>query len=1290
MDDIAAALSESQVVIVAGETGSGKTTQLPKLCLRLGRTRIAHTQPRRLAARTVAERIAEEMGVELGEEVGYQVRFTRRAQQDTALTVMTDGILLAGISHDRDLRSWDTVIIDEAHERSLNIDFLLGYLKQLLPRRPDLKVIVTSATIDTERFSRHFDDAPIIEVSGRTYPVEVRYRPLVDGVEGDGPAAAGGADAEGRAAVEKDQNEGICDAIRELSAEGTGDILVFLSGEREIRDAAEAIADLRLPRTEVLPLYARLSAAEQHRVFTPHTGRRVVLATNVAETSLTVPGIRYVVDPGTARISRYSIRTKVQRLPIEPVSRASADQRAGRCGRVAPGICIRLYSEEDYRSRPEFTEPEILRTNLAAVILQMAEARLGDIEGFPFVEPPESAQITDGMRLLDELGALAEQATRSRPRLTRLGHRLARVPLDPRMGRMLLAGEHYGCLREMVVLVAGLTIQDPRERPREQREKADQLHRRFWAPMAAEGEVSPDPDGSDFVALLRLWDYLTARRREMSGNAFRRMCRDEFLNYLRIREWQDLQNQLRDICRDLGMHRNELPADADRVHIAVLTGLLSHVGLADLRDEKRNRPRDGHGRPRRGPREYLGARGARFAINPGSALAKHPPELVMANELVETTRLWAHTVAGIRPEWVEEVGGHLLKRHYAEPHWSMRAGQAVAYETASLYGVPVIGRRQVSYARVDPVAAREIFLRSALVEGEWHTRHHFWSRNEETRRRADELEERTRRRDIVVDDQAIYDFYDARIPADVCTVAGFDAWWRTKRREEDGFLDLTLEDLVQDSADLGRAGDFPDTWQVGEHTLDVEYVFDPGAGADGVSVRIPLPILSELPAAPFTWQVPGLRLDLVTQLIRALPKAQRTRVVPAPDWARRLLAELADDLRAGELDPTVTSLTTALGRRLAADVGLRVAPGDWDAGKLPDHLRVTFVVVRSEAGPGGGAAGRGASGEVEVARGKDLAALQQEHTRTVAATLSQASRAAGHTGSVSWRFGTLPREVTVETVDRLGTRATGYPALADEGSTVGSVVQDTAAHAATSQWAGLRRLVLLNTPDPTRWVVSHLPNPDKFALGSSPYDAVPALLADARLKSVGDLIAGAVDPAEIRDERAFAALCDTVRQDNADHMRRVVAVAAEVLRADQQVSLALASVGDAEVRADIAEQRANLVFPGFIAATDDPYYQRLPVYLRAIVARLAALPGGPARDRQAMETVNVLEDAYAELCARQPPGRLPAAVEEIGWMLEELRVSLFAQTLGTRMTISAKRVRKAIERASASAAALTP
>ncbi len=1239
---------------MAGETGSGKTTQLPKLCLRMGRRHIAHTQPRRIAARTVAERIADEMGVELGAEVGYQVRFTRRAGASTACTLMTDGILLASITHDRDLRSWDTVIIDEAHERSLNIDFLLGYLKRLLPRRPDLKVIVTSATIDTERFSRHFDDAPVIEVSGRTYPVEVRWRPL------DDPETAENAQHD-----QHDQNEGICAAVRELSAEGPGDILVFLSGEREIRDAADAIGELHLRHTEVLPLYARLSAADQHRVFATHAGRRIVLATNIAETSLTVPGIRYVIDAGTARISRYSTRTKVQRLPIEPISRASADQRAGRCGRVAPGICIRLYSQTDYETRPEFTEPEILRTNLASVILQMAEIGLGAIEDFPFVEAPESGQITDGLRLLDELGALAS-ADRREPRLTRLGHRLARIPIDPRMARMLLAGEHYGCLAEMIVLVSGLTIQDPRERPREQREKADQLHRRFWGPMPGP-DVTPDTplppsDGSDFMAVLRLWEYLRTRRRSLSGSAFRRMCRDEFLNFLRIREWQDLQNQLREICRDLGLSANREPAGPDRVHLAVLTGLLSNIGLADLKDDKKNARRNGHGRVRRGFREYLGARGTRFAINPGSALAKHPPELVMANELVETTRLWAHTVAPIRPEWIEETGGHLLKRHWSEPHWSMRAGQAMAYETASLYGVPVIGRKLVSYGRIDPVAAREIFLRSALVEGEWHTHHEFWEHNEEVRRRAEDMEERTRRRGLV-DDDAIYAFYDARVPSDVCSVSGFDAWWRRARVENDHLLDLRAADLGDRA--WADPADFPDTWTVGGAELPVAYVFEPGSGADGVSVRVPLARLSGLPSAPFTWQVPGLRLDLITELIRTLPKSLRRNLAPAPDWARRLRAELAEAVAAGDLDPEQTPLTDALADRLAGH--LRIEPGDWAPDRLPDHLRVTFVVVAPD-------------GEREVARGKDLAALQAEHAGSVAATLTRAARRVKKAPSTTWTFGTLARTVAVGSG---ASRATGFPALADEGNGVAVVVQDTPGHAAASQAAGLRRLVALNTPDPTLWVVAHLTNPDKFALAASPYAAVPDLLADARLKSVGDLVANSTDPGDIRDPVAFAELCDTVRQDNPDHMREVVARAAEVIRIDRRVEQMLDQVRDPDVAADVAEQRGNLVFAGFIAATPSPHFDRLPVYLRAIERRLEVLPGSPGRDRQAMDAVNAVEEAYAELCADQPPGRLPPAVEDIGWLIEELRVSLFAQTLGTRTSVSAKRIRRAIAAARA-------
>ncbi|MDN5725197.1 MAG: ATP-dependent RNA helicase HrpA, partial [Propionibacteriales bacterium] len=686
VDDIAAAIEANPVVIVAGETGSGKTTQLPKICLQLGRTAIAHTQPRRIAARSVAERVASELGSELGDQVGYQVRFTRKAGKDTQLKIMTDGVLLNEITHDRDLKRYDTIIIDEAHERSLNIDFLLGYLKQLITRRSDLKIIVTSATIDTVRFSEHFDDAPVIEVSGRTYPVELRYRPLREETT----------TAEGDPVImERDQTEAVCEAVIELQGlKGEwGDILVFLSGEREIRDTAKALADAKLRHTEVIPLYARLSAAEQHRVFATHSGQRVVLATNVAETSLTVPGIRYVIDAGTARMSRYSARTKVQRLPIEPISRASANQRSGRCGRTAPGVAIRLYAEDDFEARPEFTEPEILRTNLASVILQMAQARLGDIARFPFVEPPDTAQITDGLRLLTELGALGEGTDRGgSPRLTKVGHRLARMPVDPRLARMLIAAEQRHCLSEVMIIVAGMSIQDPRERPTEKAEQASALHRRFWAPApdpAGEqnADERPDPDGSDFIAWLRLWEYVRTRQRELSGNAFRRMCRDEFLHFLRIREWQDLHAQLRDVMRELGLDRNNESADHDDIHAAILSGLLSQVGLADLRDDKPAAPGRGARKDRRrGPREYLGARGVKFAINPGSSVARIQPPLVMAGELVETTRLWARSVAGIDARSVEEVGAHLIKRQYAEPHWSAKRGAVAAYETVSLYG----------------------------------------------------------------------------------------------------------------------------------------------------------------------------------------------------------------------------------------------------------------------------------------------------------------------------------------------------------------------------------------------------------------------------------------------------------------------------------------------------------------------------------------------------------------------------------------------------------------------------
>ena len=1278
-DEISTALRRHQVIVVAGETGSGKTTQLPKICLLAGRQRIGHTQPRRIAARSVAERLAEELHVELGEMVGYQVRFTRKTGRQTKIKVMTDGVLLAEIGRDPELRRYDTIIIDEAHERSLNIDFLLGYLKQLLPKRPELKLIVTSATIDTARFSEHFSNAPVIEVTGRSYPVEVRYRPvrpdLADPTETDADDEEATAHAPAaNVSPERDQAEAIGDAVQELMADTSGDILVFLSGEREIRDTAEALNGLELRFTEILPLYSRLSAAEQHRVFAPHTGRRIVLATNVAETSLTVPGIRSVIDPGTARISRYSARTKVQRLPIEPVSQASANQRAGRCGRVAPGVCIRLYSEGDFLSRPEFTEPEILRTNLASVILQMADAGLGAIAEFPFVEAPDSSQIVDGLRLLDELGALQTSGTHASrtqhdsPKLTKVGRQLSKVPLDPRLGRMLVAANDLGCLNEVSIIVAGLAIQDVRERPADHREAADTLHRRFWSPMAETQEGSeskpaePTPDGSDFIALLRLWDYLKAQRKALSGSAFRRLCKAEYLNFLRIREWQDLHTQLRDISRELSLQPNSAPAPADRIHTAILAGLLSHVGLADTRDEGKQR---GGVRPakrgRKPLREYLGARGAKFAISPGSSVARAQPGLVMAGELVETTRLWARTAAAIEADQVEEIGGHLLKRRYSEPHWSARSGSVGAYEAVSLYGVPIIAQRRINYARIDPVAAREIFIRSALVEGGWHTRHHFYARNVEMRAKAEELEERTRRRDIVVDDQAIFDFYAAKIPADVVSVRHFDSWWRKQRQETPELLDLTLADLVQESADADAGADFPDAWTFGDAAsetalapLAVDYVFSPGAGRDGVSVSVPVEALNQLDPAPFSWQVPGLRRELATELIRRLPKQLRTNFVPAPNHAEAALRWLTEHPA-----PQPESLPQALTRSLRGLTGVQVPPDAWQPGSVDPHLSVTFVVK---------------AGEKILGQGKDLGALRAELAPALGASLAKATADLQVRGAKSWVFGEIAERVE-SVAPGTGAALVGFPALADEGDTVALVVLDSAAAAARSHRSGVRRLLTLALPDPTNWVLGHLSNVDKLALSGSGYASVSSLLADARLAAVGSLLVDGGEP--IRTESAFSAQVLAARPELPTRMAAVVSLMAEIFRRKHELDLALLAhaTGD-PVRVDVSEQVANLVFEGFARVTEYAWLQRLPSYLRAATLRLGS-PASTAQ-RTATATIAELEDEYAALCASQPPGPLPPEVDLIGWHLEELRISLFAQTVGTRTPVSAKRVRKMI------------
>ncbi|MET0474157.1 MAG: ATP-dependent RNA helicase HrpA, partial [Mycobacterium sp.] len=828
--DIATAINDNQVVVIAGETGSGKTTQLPKICLELGRGirgTIGHTQPRRLAARTVAQRIADELGTPLGEAVGYTVRFNDQASDRTLVKLMTDGILLAEIQRDRRLLRYDTLILDEAHERSLNIDFLLGYLRELLPQRPDLKVIVTSATIEPGRFAAHFGTvgapAPIVEVSGRTYPVEIRYRPLEVPVssadDSNGLADPDDPDHDVIRTEIRDQTEAIIDAVHELEAEPPGDVLVFLSGEREIRDATEALRDA-LKFTEVLPLYARLPTAEQQKVFAPHSGRRVVLATNVAETSLTVPGVRYVVDPGTARISRYSRRTKVQRLPIEPISQASAAQRAGRSGRTAPGVCIRLYSEADFEGRPRYTDPEILRTNLAAVILQMAALGLGDVEDFPFLDPPEQRSIRDGVQLLRELGAFGDDGS-----ITELGRRLARLPLDPRIGRMILAADAEGCVREVLVLAAALSIPDPRERPSDREEAARQKHARFA------------DETSDFNSYLNLWRYLGEQRKERSGNAFRRMCREEFLHYLRIREWQDLTGQLRSIARDLGIRESDdhEPADPARVHAALLAGLLSHIGL-----------REGESR------DFQGARNVKFVLAPGSVLTKRPPRWIVVADLVETSRLYGRIAARIQPEMVERGAGDLVMRSYSEPHWDAQRGAVMAYERVTLFGLPLVPRRRVGYATVEPEVARDLFIRHALVEGDWQTRHHFFRDNAQLRDELEELEEKARRRDLLVGDDEVYAFYDARIPATALSAKHFDAWWKKQRHKTPDLLTLTRDDLLRKD---DPAADQPDTWHADELSLPLTYRFEPGAEDDGVTVHVPVEVLARLGGDEFSWQV---------------------------------------------------------------------------------------------------------------------------------------------------------------------------------------------------------------------------------------------------------------------------------------------------------------------------------------------------------------------------------------------------------------------------------------------------
>ena len=1315
-EDLMAAIAANQVTIIAGETGSGKTTQIPKMCLELGLGEnglIGHTQPRRLAARTVAERIAEELGVDIGQEVGFQVRFTGEVSRATKIKLMTDGILLAEIQRDKLLRKYNAIIIDEAHERSLNIDFILGYLKRILPQRPDLKVIITSATIDPQRFANHFgtaeNPAPIVEVSGRTYPVEIRYRPLSQ------PPGGAAADDDGNGSddeLEEDRDplDAVCDAVDELAAEAPGDILVFFSGEREIRDAADALqariqSNRRLAGTEVLPLFARLSLQEQHKVFHPGNKRRIVLATNVAETSLTVPGIKYVIDTGTARISRYSHRTKVQRLPIERVSQASANQRSGRCGRVSDGIAIRLYSEEDFDSRPLYTDPEILRTNLAAVILQMTAMGVArgpkDVENFPFVEPPETRAINDGVTLLRELGALAAarpqngtDGAKSGGGLTAVGQKLAQLPVDPRLGRMIVEAGKRGCVREVMILAAALTIQDPRERPTNKQQLAAEKHNRF------------KDENSDFTGFLNLWNYLQEKQQELSSSAFRRMCRAEFINYLRVREWQDLFAQLRQLAWPLGISLdNKRLADPvgnhDGIHISLLSGLLSHIGILDERK-----------------REYAGARGSRFAIFPGSALFKKSPTFVMAAELVETSRLWARVAARFDPAWAEQVAPDLVKRSYSEPHWSTRQGAVMAYEKVTLYGVPIIAQRRINYGRVDPVVARELFIRHALVEGDWKTHHKFFHRNRALLNEVEELEARMRRRDLLVDDETLFEFYDARIGPDVVSERHFDKWWKEARQKNPDLLDYDKSLLLSDDADDLDDSAYPKTWLHKGFELPLSYEFHPVAPgsppnpSDGVTAEVPVLFLNQLEDKAFRWLIPGQRVELVTALIKSLPKQIRKNFVPAPDVARQAVAVLEADF-----DPAADDLEPSLELALRRIRGHIVPPGSWNWDAVPAHLRVSFRVVDSK-------------GKV-LDEGKDLAALQEKLApatrRAIAESLgaTPASTAPGgakgtgngrkagqgdgkghdagspaagqpaavpaaaasagfreQAGLTEWSFGTLQRQVS-NTVK--GHTVTGYPALVDQGTSVALRVFQTAAEQAEAMRGGVIRLLALRVPAPDRYVLEHLSNTEKLTFSQNPHGSVSALIADCALAAIDKLT-----PQDLPwDRESFDRLYEVVRAELIDTVFSVTAVVERILASTRRIekqlkgttSLALISALN-----DVKSQLEQLVYPGFVARTGYAQLSQLPRYLSAIEKRLERLPGNVQRDALNMAVVQRLEDDYDDAVSALLPGRKAGPeLTQVRWMLEELRVSLFAVELGTAYSVSEKRIRAVLNKALAPA-----
>lgn len=1424
-EEIAAAILANQVVIVAGETGSGKTTQIPKICLDLGRgvnAMIGHTQPRRIAARSVAERIAQELGTKVSKEsiVGYQVRFTDEVSEHTLIKLMTDGILLAEIQNDPLLRRYDTLIIDEAHERSLNIDFILGYLARLLPQRPDLKVIITSATIDSERFAAHFGvegrPAPIIEVSGRTYPVEIRYRPL-DGVEPEPDSSQTNSAAASASTDEpRDQVTGILDAVDELMALGPGDILVFLAGERDIRDTEAALIDhlgpryapnessARLPGSvEIIPLYSRLSAAAQHRVFEKHRLRRIVLATNVAETSLTVPSIRYVIDPGVARISRYSNKTKVQRLPIEPISQASANQRSGRCGRVADGVAIRLYSQTDYEGREPYTEPEILRTSLASVILQMAALRLGNVADFPFIDPPDRRAIADGVALLTEIGAIsANSKSMHEPRLTAIGHQLARLPIDPRLGRMLLEANKRGCASEVMVIVSALSIQDVRERPLDAQEAADAMHRRLADPT------------SDFLTYLNFWRYLRTQSRDLSGSAFRRMCRHEYLHYLRIREWRDVYNQLAQLARPLGINAQniELPTrasiraasdrlvpgshaagmanadvadavvalgqsadtpDADAIHQSLLVGLLSNLGNYD---ERR--------------REYAGARATHFTIWPGSGLRRKQYDWVMAAELVETSRLFARTVARIQPQWVEQAAKHLVKVTYGEPYWSTKKGAAMVHQRVLLYGLTLVADRPVTLASVGTdaarQAAREMFIRSGLVEGGWHARHAFVERNRELLEDTAEVERRQRTHGILADDQALFDFYDERLPEKITSAAAFDNWWKHQRQDTPKLLDFTRELLLPEGENLDG---YPDTWHQGDLTLALTYVFEPGRLDDGVSVQVPIEVLTRLRPEGFDWLVPGMRPQLCVATIRALPKRVRRQLVPAPDTGARiwkLICQLypqAAGTAASQpggvgsnpdsVEPIPVSFQQAFTQAAQQLRQVEITDEDWDQGQenLPEHLRMGFSVLDARGNKLGRgrnlivlqrqlakqseaavrSAVRGAlAAAMDEARSKKSAKSRRKnganesrngvHGGAGANDSNQSASTGGENGAhngiygdvnngarannsaansfatitsqsltsplkeqtnlVDWPEvpqGIIPQQI--ESAGRAGLLVRGYPTLVAQPTSkafkadlkiLADVNSQLAQHA-----EGVLALALARTPLETARVTSRWNAKRSLFMVSAPYKSTDTLVSDLCL-AAGRLLAQqwsretGHDLAELRDRKDFELFVAWLRDRLEDQVEIIAAQVEAALEAKGQLDKAVGrntSLALLDTLQEIREQAAALIAPRFIADADPAQLAHYARYLKSLAYRLEKAAASPSQDAALAYQVRKIEGQVSDAVEHAkglPANPARAAVlRQAQNMVWELRVSLFAQQLGTAHKVSAKRISRLLASAPA-------